>query len=210
MKIKHESLIEHVFDNDAIIVPMGINNSFSSGFLKEVSVNFPETVNADAKTPYGDKRKFGTVIECEDNGILFYLSYFSKGGYQKHKPNTCIIDLNALSLCLKKISQRCGDKKVAFPLIYDEENNNVLDVVKRELGQCIVYQYQQRNFSLEIFKEIAKVRKMAIDKEITKEEYSKKRSEIEWRRKNGIYTPMPEDYTYVPKMQYREEILKIN
>ena len=102
------------------------------------------------------------------------------------------------------------DMKDTQEVDIENEDADILEIVKNKLGQCIVYQYQQKNFSLEIFREIAKVRKMAIDKEITKEEYSKRRSEIEWRRKNGIYKPMPEDYTYVPKMQYREEILKIN
>lgn len=208
MIIENSPLIEHIFENDVIIVPMGINNSFSSKFLREISINFPEIINADAKTPYGDKRKYGTIVECETENLIFCLSYVSNGGYQKHKNNGSIIDLDSLISCLKKIFQRHSGKKIAFPLIYGIENDAIVNIINDNLNDCVIYKYNQRDFDLEMFRKIAEIRKKAKDKEISSEEYTRLRSEIEWRRKNGIYKPVPEGYVYIPKQQYRNNIIK--
>lgn len=208
--IREQPLIENVFDNDVIIVPMGINNSFYNGFLREIALNFPNTIQADAKTPYGDKRKYGTIVVCEDSGIAFCLAYISNSGYRKHLDKKGVIDLNALENALKLISNKFKSKKIAFPLIYGTENDGILSIIEKSLPNCVVYEYEQRDFAHEIFKEIAALRKRAMDKEIDSAEYTKIRSAIEWKRKNGIYKPVPDDYVYIPKNNKFKDVVKLH
>jgi hypothetical protein len=50
-----------------------------------------------------------------------------------------------------------------------------------------------------MFVEIATLHGRFKRKEINIEDYVAERSKIEWRRRYGIFSKMPEDYKYIPR-----------
>ena len=201
------SLIEHIYSYDAVLVPMGINNSFNSGIREEIAVNFPfvrERENEFGR--YGDKRKYGSVLIVESDGIAFCLCYVCDGGYNKRNFSEKV-RYDDIESCLSRVKERFPGKKIASPILCHDavdgggDKERILGIFKSVFtdSDIDIYDYEQKDFGHECFKRIAELREMLKTKEITNEEYVKERSVIEWKRRNGIFKEMPEDYTYKPK-----------
>lgn len=199
-------LIYDVLKYDVILFPMGINNGMSKGIAYQIALNFPEVKESENETGYGDRRKLGTIHETDVNGLKFVACYIHEGGYKKNSDGS-YLNYEALENCLLKIKETYPNERIATVLMGANESDGrcddgyVLSTFIRILQgyDVTVYTKVETDYKLEIFKEIAAVRKQLKDKEITRKEYFKIRSEIEWRRKNGIFSIMPEDYIYIPK-----------
>ena len=77
-------------------------------------------------------------------------------------------------------------------------NISTPDIAKEaNVSTGIIYQYF--NDKKDIFIEIAVLHKKLKEKEVSLDEFIKIRSEIEWRRRYGIFKKMPENYKYVPR-----------
>ena len=178
----------------------------SNGIAYQIALNFPEVKESENETGYGDRRKLGTIHETDVNGLKFVACYIHEGGYKKNDDGS-YLNRESLESCLLKIKEVYPNEKIATVLMGSNESDGrgdkdyVLETFISILQRCdvTIYTKEETDYKLEIFKEIAAVRKQLKDKEITRKKYFKIRSEIEWRRKNGIFSIMPEDYIYIPK-----------
>ena len=199
-------LIYDILKYNVILFPMGINNGMSNGIAYQIALNFPEVKESENETGYGDRRKLGTIHETDVNGLKFVACYIHEGGYKKNDDGS-YLNRESLESCLLKIKEVYPNEKIATVLMGSNESDGrgdkdyVLETFISILQGCdvTIYTKKETDYKLEIFKEIAAVRKQLKDKEITRKKYFKIRSEIEWRRKNGIFSIMPEDYIYIPK-----------
>ena len=199
-------LIYDILKYNVILFPMGINNGMSNGIAYQIALNFPTVKESENETGYGDGRKLGTIHETDVNGVKFIACYIHKGGYKKNSDGS-YLNCQALEDCLEKVRESYPDKRIATVLMGSNESDGRYDkdyilatFIRILQGYDVtIYTKEETDYKLEIFKEIAAVRKRLKDKEITRKEYFKIRSEIEWRRKNGIFSIMPENYIYIPK-----------
>lgn len=201
--IEGDGIIFDYWQYDAIIVPMGINNSMNRGFAYDVKVNFPEVSQEENETKYGDKRKYGTIHKIQYENVTFVMCYVHNGGFQ----GGCFVDYDLVEKCLKRVNEEFKNMKVASPVIGCSEfdgrgdRHKILEIMKNSLTdvKLYLYDFEQKDTKHEIFKKIAALRKRYKERTIDKEEYVRERSKIEWIRKNGIVKTMPADYVYHPK-----------
>lgn len=209
--IKDIQLIEKVYEYDVILFPMSINNSFYVGFTYEIGLHFPYVKEMENETNYGDKRKYGTINITNVDGIDFVACYYHMGGYQK-KDDGSFLNYDYLEECIKNVNNTFKGKKVASMILGanksdgNGDKNKILDIFNRCCDDIDITLFDviERDFNKEQFKKIAELHKKSVDKTIDPKEYTIKRSNIEWIRRNGIYKEQPEDYVYHPKK--REKI----
>ena len=204
-------LINDAHKYDVILVPMGINNSMNNGFRYEVSLNFPIVKEKEEFTGYCDRRKYGTIFPIKTDGIIFIMCYIIKPTNRKQSGND-FIDYEALDMCLKEIAKRYKEKNIASPILGygilegNGDKHRLLDIINKymdDFNNLTIYDYEQKDYARNIFKEIAALHKIFKEKTLTPEEYISRRSEIEWRRRYGIFKKMPDGYKYVP---YKGEV----
>lgn len=204
--VSNTELIPNIFKYDVILFPMGVNNSTSNGFVYEITLNFQEVKESENNTGYGDLRKLGNIHETKVGKIIFVACYIHSGGYKKNV-NGSFLNYDALEKCLSEINNKYADKKIATIILGANKEDGlgdkekILSIFKNTIHDCklTIYDYEYIDYRLKIFREIATIRKQLKNKEIDKKEYIKLRSEIEWRRKNGIFLVMPKNYTYIPR-----------
>lgn len=206
LRILEKPLIDVIHNYDVVLIPMNINSSWSSGIRYEVALNFPYVREKESTTNYCDKRKYGTIYTVECDGITFCMCYMYKTKYKKHGDSDTV-DYDALEKCLHEVCRRYSKKKICLPMIgcsqFDGNGNReqierIVDDTLKDID-ADVFVYEQRDYKLEMFHEIAKLHKLLKNKEINGKEYIKRRSEVEWRRRYGIFKKMPENYTYIPR-----------
>ena len=206
MRIRNEAILNHIFEHDVILVPMSINSSMNKGFRHDIAVNFPQVKAEELTTNYGDRRKYGTIYPIECECMVFCMCYMYKTKYNTSVGNDTV-DYEALCSCLELVKKKYGNYNIATPILgeskFDGNGNKakILSIIEDKLSDCnvTVYDYNQVDNKHECFKEIAALHKRLRDKEINGEEYIKERSKIEWRRRYGIFKPIPEDYKYIPR-----------
>lgn len=201
--VNSDTLIRDYKEYDVILVPMSINNAMNRGFAYDIKLNFPNVYNEEQTTPYGDRRKYGTIKEIVSNDTIFVICYVHTGGFK----NGIFIDYKFLEQSLTLVNKRFKDKKVASTIIgvskYDGngDRKTILDIFSKKCTDVDLYLYdfEQKDTKYEYFKMIASLRNDYKNKIIDKDAYTKKRSKIEWERKNGIINNMPDGYVYTPK-----------
>ena len=79
--------------------------------------------------------------------------------------------------------------------------DKVINIMKDKLTDVDITLYtdEPRQFPLLIFRKIAELHNKLVSKELSADEYIKERSKIEWKRRNGIFKEMPDDYRYIPR-----------
>ena len=207
--ISNTELIPHIFGYEVILFPMGINNAMNSGFAYEIALNFPEVRESENLTNYGDKRKLVTIHETEVDGIAFCACYIHNGGHHKKKDGS-YVEYQHISSCIEKVKEKYSNRKIATIVIGGNKTDGngdrekIAEMIKEKLQDCkdvTIYDYTEEEYRTKIFKEIAALHKRLVDKEIDGKDFIKRRSEIEWRRRYGLYKPMPEDYEYYPRQE---------
>lgn len=213
--INDVNLISDVFNYDVILVPMSLNNSMSKGFKYEIGLHFPYVKEQQQYSPYGDKRKYGTINPIESDGIIFCLCYMYGTLYNIKSGKKDTVNYVALTHCLEEIKRKYANKRIASVVmgdsLYDGNGDkskiiSIFDSVFKDVD-ITLYDYEQPDYVKDRFVEIAILHKRMKDKELTPKEYIKLRSEVEWRRRYGIFKPMPENYKYIPR---KGEIKKEN
>ena len=208
--IKSE-LIPHIFEYEVVLFPMGVNNAMNNGFAYELSVNAPKVRESENLSNYGDQRKLGTIHETVVDNTAFCACYIHNGGFHKDK-NGSFLDYNHLEACLNAVAKKYKGKKIASIVIGcnnsdgNGDKERILELLKHSFTDCNidVYDFEEIDYKTKIFKEIAAIHKKLVDKEISGEEFIKQRSEIEWRRKNGIFVPKPDDFVYYPRQEKKK------
>ena len=213
----NDTLIEKVHSYDVVLVPLGIHNAFKCGFCHEVGLNFPKVRDTvKEESPYGDRRKYGTVMSVKEDGVTFCVCFIHGTGYKKDEDGR-FLNVNALVQCLETVCKRYAGKRIASPVLgVDKCDGNgdrreiigIFESVFKE-ADVDLYDYEQRDFQHECFKEIAALHKLSEERKIKGSEYDRRRSEIEWRRRNGIFKPMPEGYRYKPRKYDYENVITV-
>lgn len=203
--VNRENLIEEVKNYDVVLFPMGVNNSMNKGFSYEIGLNFPQVKNNENRSNYGDLRKFGTINSIVVDDITFVSCYVHNGGY--NKKSECFINYEYLDSCLKEVVNKFNGKKIVSPIIGanlsdgNGDKKKIISIFENRFTECDItlYDFIERDYKLECFRKIAELRENLKNKKITFEEYKEERSNIEWRRRNGIFLERPKEYFYIPK-----------
>lgn len=210
--IKDIPLITEIYQYDVILFPVGIGNSMRRGFSREISVNFPSVSKSIGNTPYCDQKKYGTVHCTEINGTIFAGCFIHNGGYNKN--NGEYIKYDALKKCIEVIANNFADKKIALGIIgHAPEDGNgdrdkILDIIEETLGDIdyTVYDYLQEDFDLLIYREKCELYRLKSEGKISKDEYTEKMRNVEWKRNHGTLNPMTDDYCVEKKERKYKKI----
>ena len=215
--VKDKFLIEDIKKYTIVLVPMSANNSMNSGFAYEIGLNFPPIREKVQTTPYGDRRKFGTVSVFKDEGITFCICFMHTGGQSKQAE---YVKYDSLADCLDLININFKGKTVASPILgstkYDGrgEKEKIINIFKEHCTDIdlILYDYEERNFMDEIYYRTTTITQKFRRKEITHEEMMAEIDTIMWEKFNGILKPKPDDYHYKrPRIdRVNKEIIRIN
>ena len=217
MIVKDKFLIEDIKKYTIVLVPMSANNSMNSGFAYEIGLNFPPIREKVQTTPYGDRRKFGTVSVFKDEGITFCICFMHTGGQSKQAE---YVKYDSLADCLDLININFKGKTVASPILgstkYDGrgDKEKIINIFKEHCTDIdlILYDYEERNFMDEIYYRTTTITQKFRRKEITHEEMMAEIDTIMWEKFNGILKPKPDDYHYKrPRIdRVNKEIIRIN
>lgn len=215
--VKDKFLIEDIKKYTIVLVPMSANNSMNSGFAYEIGLNFPPIREKVQTTPYGDRRKFGTVSVFKDDGITFCICFMHTGGQSKQVE---YVKYDSLADCLDLININFKGKTVASPILgstkYDGrgDKEKIINMFKEHCTDIdlILYDYEERNFMDEIYYRTTTITQKFRRKEITHEEMMAEIDTIMWEKFNGILKPKPDDYHYKrPRIdRVNKEIIRIN
>lgn len=215
--VKDKFLIEDIKKYTIVLVPMSANNSMNSGFAYEIGLNFPSIREKVQTTPYGDRRKFGTVSVFKDEGITFCICFMHTGGQSKQAE---YVKYDSLADCLDLININFKGKTVASPILgstkYDGrgDKEKIINIFKEHCTDIdlILYDYEERNFMDEIYYRTTTITQKFRRKEITHEEMMAEIDTIMWEKFNGILKPKPDDYHYKrPRIdRVNKEIIRIN
>lgn len=215
--VKDKFLIEDIKKYTIVLVPMSANNSMNSGFAYEIGLNFPPIREKVQTTPYGDRRKFGTVSVFKADGITFCICFMHTGGQSKQVE---YVKYDSLADCLDLININFKGKTVASPILgstkYDGrgDKEKIINIFKEHCTDIdlILYDYEERNFMDEIYYRTTTITQKFRRKEITHEEMMAEIDTIMWEKFNGILKPKPDDYHYKrPRIdRVNKEIIRIN
>lgn len=202
--IKDKFLIEHIKEYSTVLVPMNANNSMNKGFAYEIGLNFPEIKEKIRSTPYGDRRKFGTVSVFKSSGITFCICFMHTGGQASQK-QPVFVKYDSLADCLDLINKEFKGQTVASPILgsskYDGrgDKETIIKIFEEHCPDVdlILYDYEERNFLDEIYYRTTTVTQSFRRKEITLEQMLPQLNKIMWEKYHGIFVPMPEDYKYI-------------
>lgn len=213
--INNRQLIEDVHYYDVILFGMGINNSMNKGFSYDIAINFPKVRDCENETGYGDIRKYGNVHETKiESGTVFCACYCYNVGLKK-KCNGVFIDYNSLEKCLFDVYNKYKNKRIACPIIgqdkYDgngdkEKIVEIFNKVFTDKCDVTLYDFVQQDFRAERYKEAVAARKKYTDGKITKEEFKHLKKINEWKRLNGIFKEMPDEFEYKPRKKAQNKI----
>lgn len=205
-------LIDRVRDYDVVLVGMGINNAFSQGFANDIAVNFPNVRNEEiSKSPYGDRRKWGTVLPIEEGGTIFCMCYMHTGGYRDKD----YVKYDALKKCLEAVAKKYAGKRIASPLLgaskYDGNGDRemLMEMYRNSFKETDIdlYLYEQKTLGDEVYRKLSELVKKYHRREITKEEMAKERNRLYWVRENGIFKQMPENYQHRTDFNWDEVLV---
>ena len=215
--VKDKFLIEDIKKYTIVLVPMSANNSMNSGFAYEIGLNFPPIREKVQTTPYGDRRKFGTVSVFKDEGITFCICFMHTGGQSKQAE---YVKYDSLADCLDLININFKGKTVASPILgstkYDGrgDKEKIINIFKEHCTDIdlILYDYEERNFMDEIYYRTTTITQKFRRKEITHEEMMAEIDTIMWEKFNGILKPKPDNYHYKrPRIdRVNKYIIRIN
>ena len=201
ISIFEKELLPNIKKYDVVLFGMGINNAFNAGLLYEIALNFPEVRKQEnEKSPYGDRRKYGEILEVKTEGITFCACYVSNGGYC----DKVAIQYDYLEKALNAAKKKYCGLKICAPIIganyYDGrgDKTKIKSIFEKVFCDSSIdlYDYEQKDFKLEIFKKSNEAYSEYKNGNISKEEYELKKRELSWIKTNGIFKEMPADYTY--------------
>lgn len=205
-RIFEKPLIDVIYNYEVVLIPMNINCSWSSGIRYEVALNFPHVREMESTTNYCDKRKYGTIYAVECEGITFCMCYMYRTKYKKDKNNDTV-DYDALKKCLEDVHKQYKNRSICLPMmgysVFDGngKKDKIEEIIRSTLKgmNADVFLYEQKDYKLEMFHKIAELHNLLKNKAIDGKEYIKRRSEVEWKRRYGIFKEMPKNYTYIPR-----------
>ena len=152
--IKDIPLIQDVKKYEVILVGTNIYGRLSNGFQFDVGEDYPFVKVTDVNTRYGDPKKMGTIVECQENDSpIFVLMYITKGyNFQPHKIKD-YLDYESLENCLKLINIKYKGKTIAttipgvFPWDGNGDKDKILEILNKTLTDVNVFVYDYKALS---------------------------------------------------------------
>lgn len=147
-------LFNHVSEYDAIIIGVNTCYTMRHGFQRKVSLHYPYVYDANVKTKYGDVKKLGTVIKCEEeNKPTFLLCFINNGLNTRTDLKTDFLSYESLEDCLKIINVLYKGKRLASTLLGSSkfDGNGDKDKIKKIFENCLtdlditIYEYEQKS-----------------------------------------------------------------
>ena len=161
--VKSDFILDDVHDGkyDALLIPMSIYNSMNKGFAYEVSHNFKGIREEEKKTPYGDRRKYGTVHIIKDGSVNFVMCYMHTNGFSKDEDGSFVL-YDELKKCLVLVNKEYKGKKVASIIIGSnpDDGNGDRDKILEIIGSTCnnidltIYDYEPKDIRLDFFKKL--------------------------------------------------------
>ena len=191
---------------DVVLFSVGIDCCLNRGFAYELSLNFTDVRRMVESQNYCDRRNLGKIVYTEIDGVTFVACFIHKGGYARSDDGS-FVDYDALSDVLRKVDSEFEGKRICTYLLGHDtadgcgDREKILSLFERLCvnNSYIVFDTQQRDYKLYCFRRIAELRRKVMEGEISKEEYRRDRSRVEWERIHGVSVEMPEDFVYSPK-----------
>lgn len=116
--IKDIDLFNDINKYDYILIGTNCFFNLPNGFGKKADKYYPYIGILDSLTPYGNKKKLGTFIECVyKNNPKFLLGYICFGYNFRPDLNSVYIDYDALTSIIKQINIIYKGKKIATTCI---------------------------------------------------------------------------------------------
>lgn len=119
MKTISGDLIKLALSGQFDVIVHGCNcfHTMGAGIAKPISTLFPEALNADKTTPYGDQQKLGTISMAvvERNGFTFHVvNAYTQFHFRGPMPR---VDYKAISSCFGVIAKVFPNKRIGYPMI---------------------------------------------------------------------------------------------
>lgn len=186
----------HVGEHDVMLVGTNLYASMGNGLQLDVSLNYPYVFDDNVKTPYGDKGKLGTILECARDGEPTFCLCFITVGYNfRPDLDKDYLEYEALSRSLGLVNVIYRGHSVGLPLLgasrFDGNGDEVKirHIVESSLKDvdATVYLYKQLSRKEKVKKTYDDESKLkAVDREEYYKAVKKRKEEAEIRfKRNG-------------------------
>lgn len=165
--IKDIPLIQDVHKYDVLLVGTNIYGRLSNGFQFDVAEEFSFVKVADVNTRYGDIKKMGTILECQEgDSPIFVLMYITKGyNFQPHKVED-YLDYESLERCLELVNIKYKGKTIAstipgsYPWDGNGNKDKIIDIINKTLTDVNIYLYDYEEISRKAKQSLLRYKKM--------------------------------------------------
>lgn len=102
---------------DVIVHGCNCFHTMGAGIARPVSALFPEALQADKATPYGERAKLGTISAAliKRGDISFHVvNAYTQFEYRGPGPK---VDYSAVQSCFEAIAARFPDARIGYPMI---------------------------------------------------------------------------------------------
>ena len=151
MKTIEGNLIQFALDGKFDVIIHGCNcfNTMGSGIAKTIKNVFPEALEADARTIYGDKNKLGSfsltkVINNNDNIIIIVNAYTQ----YKYGRDKVYADYNAIKKVFIEIQKTFHGLRIGYPYIGAGLAGGDWNIISKIIDE----QLEEEDHTLVIFK----------------------------------------------------------
>lgn len=144
--IKDRDLIWYTDDYDVILIGTSVYNMLTQGFQSKMAMKYPEIVEADRQTPYGDMRKLGKRITIDGTPTISLM-------YICRYPSSIrdYLSYESLERCLETANQEFKGKRVATTVLgtsrFDGngDKDRCLDIIEKAAKDMdlTVFDYEQ-------------------------------------------------------------------
>ena len=150
MQIIKDDIFKHVNEYEVVLIGTNTYCTLAQGFQRDIMLHYPKVQEENMKTKYGDKKKLGTILPCETEGITFVLCFICEGNFRPDLKKE-YLNVDALSKCLALCNIRFSGKKIATTIMgssrFDGNGNKerILKLMESILTKCDVdvYDYHQ-------------------------------------------------------------------
>lgn len=197
--IKDVDLMTEIDNYDTIVIGTNVYCTLSQGIQRDIALNYPYARNKNLSLKYGDVKRLGDFVACEDEGSpTIILAFIYKGYAYKPNKHTDVLEYESLARCLQKINEEYKGKTIATTLLgcsrFDGNGDpsKVKEIIDNTLVDVDVYVYdymqksrdekqqetrkkelELKNISYELYYQAVKKRKELADKRFLKNGFAR-------------------------------------
>ena len=139
MNVIKGDLLQLAMDGRFDVIIHGCNcfHTMRAGIAKTIATLFPEAVEADKATPYGDKAKLGTisVADITRSDLTFTIvNAYTQFHFRGKGPK---VDYDAVSSCFTEIAARFQNHRIGYPMIGAGLAGGNWDEISKRIDECL-------------------------------------------------------------------------